>query len=62
MMTDYTIVSKPDHINVVCPHCDESVSIPFDQVDFKSDYWGDGGWCICPECGKNIELGDYEYD
>ena len=62
MMTDYTIVSKPDHIDVICPHCDEDVRIPFDQVNFKSSYWGDGGWCTCPECGKDIELGDYEYD
>lgn len=62
MRTDYTIVSKPDHINVICPHCGEDVRIPFDQVDFESDYWGDGGRCICPECKKDIELGDYEYD
>lgn len=62
MKTDYTIVSKPDYIEVKCPHCSENVRIPFDQVDFESDYWDDGGRCTCPECEKDIELGDYEYD
>ena len=28
----------------------------------KTDYWADGAWCDCPECGKEVELGDYEYD
>lgn len=34
----------------------------YDEVDFKTDYWGDGAWCDCPECGKEVELDDYEYD
>lgn len=62
MKTDYVINSKPDSISLECPHCGEEIEIPFDEVDFKTDYWGDGGYCNCPECGKQIELGDYEYD
>lgn len=34
----------------------------FDEVDFKSDYWGDGAWCDCPKCGEEVEFDDYEYD
>lgn len=62
MKTDYVINSKPDSISLECPHCGEEIEIPFDEVDFKTDYWGDGGYCNCPECDKEIELGDYEYD
>ena len=59
---NYVIISKPDHINLCCPHCEQEVNIPFDEVDFKTDYWGDGAYVDCPECEKEIELGDYEYD
>ena len=30
--------------------------------DFKTDYWGDGVLCDCPECVEEVELDDYEYD
>lgn len=59
---DYVIVSKPDHITFTCPHCNEDVEVSFDKVDFKTDYWGDGAWVDCPECGKEVELDGYEYD
>lgn len=60
--TDYTIVSKPDHIIFECPHCGEYVEVDFLLVYFNTSYWGDGAWCDCPNCGKEVELGDYDYD
>lgn len=62
MSTDYTIISKPSYIIFTCPHCEEEVEVRFDEVDFNTDYWGDGAVCDCPECGEEVELGDYEYD
>lgn len=52
METDYTINSIPYSITLECPHCGEEIEIPFDEVVFKTDYWGDGGSCNCPECEK----------
>ena len=34
----------------------------FNEINFKTDYWGDGALCDCPVCGKEVELDDYEYD
>lgn len=59
---DYTIISKPSYVQFECPYCHENIEIPFDEVDYKTDYWGDGAWCDYPNCGKEAELGDYEYD
>ena len=33
-----------------------------EDVDYKTDDWGDGAWTDCPECGKEVELDNYEYD
>lgn len=62
MAVDYTIISKPSSVVFICPCCDEEVEISFCDVDFKTDYWGDGAWADCPRCGEEIELGDYSYD
>lgn len=62
MRIDYTIISKPAYIQFECPHCHEDVEIPFGEVDYKTDYWGDGAWCNCSKCNKEIELNNYEYD
>lgn len=62
MGIDYTIISKPAYIQFECPHCHEDVEIPFNEVFFNSDYWGDGGWTFCSECGKEVELDNYDYD
>ena len=59
---DYMIVSKPSHIVFECPYCHEDVEVKFENVDYKYDYWGDGAWVDCPECGKEVELGGYEYN
>lgn len=53
---DYMIVSTPTYIKFECPYCKEEVKIPF-----KIEYW-DSTWVDCPNCDKEVELGDYEYD
>lgn len=62
MGIDYTIISKPDYIIFECPHCKEDVEVGFSEVDFNTDYWGDGAVCNCPKCGEEVELDGYEYD
>ena len=62
METDYIINSVPYSVSLECPHCEKEIEIPFEEVNFETDYWSEGGTCICPECEKEIELGYYEYD
>ena len=62
MRVDYTIVSESSYIWLMCPHCKQGIEIPFNKVCFNTDYWCDGGWCFCSECGAEIELGDYDYE
>ena len=59
---NYIIISRPSYITFKCPFCHEEVEVNFEEVDFNTDYWGDGAWCDCPECGEEVELDDYEYD
>ena len=60
--TDFTIVSAPVKINLCCPHCDNNISIPWKDVD-APEYWGDRWPDVkCPDCGREIQLGEYEYD
>lgn len=58
---DFDIVSKPVEISLTCPYCDMPFTIPWNELD-PPDYWGDQ-WdpVTCPDCGKQIELGDYTY-
>lgn len=60
--TDYIIISKPAYVQFNCPYCHSEVKIPFNDVTYKTDYWGDGAWCDCPSCGEEVELDNYEYD
>lgn len=62
MGVDYTIISKPSYVRFECPHCGINADVPFDKVDFKTDYWDDGAWVDCPYCEKEVELDYYEYD
>jgi hypothetical protein len=59
---DYTIYSKPDYITFECPHCESCVQTDFDNIDFHTGYWGDGGYVDCPVCDQEVLLGDYEYN
>ena len=62
MSVDYIIISKPSYIKFECPHCHEDVEVDFEHIDFKTDYWSDGAWVDCPDCGKEVELDDWEYE
>lgn len=59
---NYTIISKPSYIIFECPFCHKRVEVEFKEVDFKTDYCGDGVLCDCPECVEEVELDDYEYN
>ena len=62
MGVDYTIISKPAYVQFECPYCHEEIEISFGDVFFNTDYWGDGAWTYCPECGEEVELDNYEYE
>ena len=61
MGTYYEIISKPDYITFECPHCEEEVQVPFECANYNTSYWGDGALVNCPECGKEVELDEYDY-
>ena len=47
---------------IPCPHCDTDIVLNWEDIHVP-DYWGDDwGTVECPVCGKDVELGDYEYD
>ena len=43
---NYTIISRPSYITFKCPFCHEEVEVNFEEVDFNTDYWGDGACAI----------------
>jgi endogenous inhibitor of DNA gyrase (YacG/DUF329 family) len=60
--TDFHINVKPVSINFECPHCGCEAEVPWRNVA-EPEYWGDDwGEVECTECGKMVELGDYDYD
>lgn len=59
---DFTIVSKPDHIRLECPHCGNDIEIPFDDVDVPECWQDNWGYVECPECQEMIKLGEWDYD
>ena len=61
MAVDYTIISVPKYIQFTCPHCNYDMEQDFNDIDFRSDYWGDGGYITCAHCGQDVELDNYEY-
>lgn len=59
---DFCIVSAPVGIRLECPHCELDIEIRWKDVDVPeswSDQWPD---VACPMCGKEISLGDWDYD
>ena len=58
----YTIISRPDHIQFLCPHCKRDVEVPFQDVVYNTKLWVDGAFCTCPYCEEEVELEDYKYD
>jgi endogenous inhibitor of DNA gyrase (YacG/DUF329 family) len=62
MKADFHIDTKPVSISFTCPHCEDPIIIPWKDVN-APEYWGDPWDSVtCPGCGKDVELGDYEYD
>lgn len=62
MHVDFVIASAPVGIEFKCPHCEEWVKIDWKDVT-PPDYWGDAWDDVeCPQCGKFVVLGDWEYD
>ena len=60
--TWFHIDTKVVSISLDCTHCGDRVVIPWKEVDVP-EYWGDDwGEIACPECGKAVKLGEYEYD
>lgn len=60
--TVFHIDTRPVSISLDCPYCEDSIVIPWRDVNVP-EYWGDDwGEIVCPECGKTIVLGEYEYD
>lgn len=59
---DFTIISKPDHINLECPFCGNDINVPWNDVDSPECWQDDWGHVECPICEEDIKLGDYEYD
>lgn len=59
---DFHISVKPVSIEFECPYCHDEISISWRDIT-PPDYWGDTWDDVeCPECGKTVRLGDYDYD
>ena len=62
MKIDFHIDVIPVSISLECPYCDSDIVLNWKDI-YVPGYWGDDwGTVECPACGKDIELGDYEYD
>lgn len=59
---DFTIISRPDHIHLECPFCNEEIEVDWNDVDVPECWSDDWGYIECPECEKEIKLGEYDYD
>lgn len=60
--TWFHIDTKVVSISLVCPHCGDCIVIPWKEVDVPECWGDDWGEIACPECGKAVKLGEYEYD
>ena len=54
--TDYIIISRPAYVQLECPYCENVIEIPFENVTYNTDYWGDGGYCTCLSAKKKLNL------
>ena len=61
-----TVVNIPSYITCYCPHCGDGIKIPYsDFLGMMSEYYyGDwiGDMFECPECGKEIEIKNVDWD
>lgn len=60
--TDFTINQRPVSISFTCPHCEDDVEIPWDQLDVPMLWQDSWGTVNCPECGRRVALRDWELD
>lgn len=60
--TDFRIVSAPVKIAFCCPYCEEEIEIPWRDVDVPESWSDEWPFVDCPECGKSVDLGEWEYD
>lgn len=54
-VTEYTIFSKPDFIKFNYPYCNEDVVTDHSNIDYDTDYWGDGGWVDCRIARRKLD-------
>lgn len=60
--TSAIIIQRPTDVVFDCPCCRNQVVVPFEDVYFNTDYWWDGAYVDCSECGAEIYLDDFEVD
>ncbi len=60
--TNFLIVSAPVKIEFECPHCGEKIEIAWRDVDVPENWCDEWPPVDCPECGKSVDLGEWEYD
>lgn len=60
--TDFHIDVKPVSITFACPHCGQTVVVPWRELDVPECWGDDWGYADCPDCEKEVKLGEYEYD
>ena len=59
---DFNIISAPVGIAFVCPHCSADTGIPWGNMRPPDCWVNDWPDVVCPECGQQVALGDFEYD
>lgn len=57
-----TIISTPTKVRFICPYCQKDIEVPFNDVYFNSNYWWDGAYVDCSECGDEVYLDNFECD
>lgn len=57
---DFFIIQKPVYIELECPHCKTDIRYDINNVDVPECWADDWGYIECPNCNKNIKLGEYE--
>ena len=62
MTADFIIVSKPVSIQFECPYCHCENDIQWRDITPPDD-WGDRWDDVeCQECGKMVQLGEWDYE
>ncbi|KIS21687.1 hypothetical protein [Clostridium botulinum] len=66
LKADVRVIQKPVEIRIDCPHCCYEIDMSYSDFEdlMPSDYPGDwtGEKIECPNCEKEIEIEDNEWD